>query len=270
MHQLNYMTTEELVDLVNQELTINCSLPKYLSDDAITRIITQAAYRFFYREYRFALHRTFYFINYSEFVKANGGTKVIILPNEIQSVSWVYKTNAADGIYAGYGGGIGGAIPGTSGGSTGMNYGLSLGTGTMNGGIYSFAHNVSEFAEYAAVLGAFSDSLKQFSKQTIASNYNPNTKQLTMRGAFNSNLVLDVHANIPPEFLHSDPLFIEWVTATSMIELGRLLTFTTAPLIGGGTINGDKIYEMGNTRKEKVEEKIKKGSSMPIIFMRTR
>ena len=46
------LNLNELVDLVNQTLTMNCAIPQFLPNDAIQRIIYQDALRYFYKNVR--------------------------------------------------------------------------------------------------------------------------------------------------------------------------------------------------------------------------
>jgi hypothetical protein len=56
-------TIEELVDLVQNELTISCALPKTLPDANIRQIIETRALPWFYRSYQYAVQKLYYFID---------------------------------------------------------------------------------------------------------------------------------------------------------------------------------------------------------------
>ena len=56
-------TIEELIDLVQNELTISCALPKTLPDANIRQIIETRALPWFYRNYQYAVQKIYYFID---------------------------------------------------------------------------------------------------------------------------------------------------------------------------------------------------------------
>ena len=85
-------TIEELVDLVQNELTISCALPKTLPDANIRQIVETRALPWFYRSYQFAVQKLYYFINKQaffedEFTKYN----YVNVPCEIQTVIYLYE-----------------------------------------------------------------------------------------------------------------------------------------------------------------------------------
>ena len=55
-------TIEELIDLVQNELTISCALPKSLPDANIRQIVETRALPWFYRSYQFAVQKIYFFI----------------------------------------------------------------------------------------------------------------------------------------------------------------------------------------------------------------
>ena len=56
-------TIEELIDLVQNELTISCALPRSLPDNNIRQIIETRALPWFYRNYQYAVQKLYYFID---------------------------------------------------------------------------------------------------------------------------------------------------------------------------------------------------------------
>jgi len=50
-------TIDELIDLINSELTVGCALPKQLSSAEIRRIIETRAMPYFYRKYQYAVQK---------------------------------------------------------------------------------------------------------------------------------------------------------------------------------------------------------------------
>src|ERR1039457_254969 len=90
----NKLTLNELVDLIQQELTINGAIGKVLPDLAIQRIATQKGLRWFYRYYKFALQRTYYYVDLIQmYKKQSSDSKFFYLPDEIEAIKWVYLVN---------------------------------------------------------------------------------------------------------------------------------------------------------------------------------
>ena len=83
---------EELIDFVQNDITIGCSLPKVLPDTEIRRFIETRAKEWFYQNYQYAVSKQYYFVDKTAFT-TDEYTKYrhIELPCEIQSISYVYQ-----------------------------------------------------------------------------------------------------------------------------------------------------------------------------------
>jgi len=89
-------TIEELVDLVQNELTISCALPRSLPDNSIRQIIETRGLPWFYRWYQFAVQKLYFLIKKEaffseEFTKYN----YVNVPCEIQSVTYLYEVRGS-------------------------------------------------------------------------------------------------------------------------------------------------------------------------------
>ena len=60
-------TIEEMVDLIQTELTIGCALPKTLPDISIRQVIENRALPWFYRWYQFAVQKMYFLIKKEAF-----------------------------------------------------------------------------------------------------------------------------------------------------------------------------------------------------------
>lgn len=244
----NQFTIEELIDLVQQDVTVNCALPKILPDDAIRRIITQQGLRWFYRYYKYALQRSYYYVDIvSMYRNKKTDSKFFYLPNDVEGIKWIYMVNYDELRNIGY------LLPSNS---------IAFGVTTQS---YIASINVSEWAESLSVMNMFNDSLAAYSKNTIKFHFDPNSKRFEVLTSLDKNLILEVNAHIPAEFLYQDPLFIKWVTGKAYIEYSRVLGFDNAPLAGNVTINYDKYYELGNKMVEEVETQVKSISRVVFI-----
>lgn len=247
------LTLDELIDVVRNNVTMNCRLPYTLGNDNIERIITFDALRWFYRNYKYALHMTYYYVDLMSFYKnAKSGVKFITLPDEIEAVRWVYMVNYNDMRNLGY---I--MPPGT----------LALSNTSMP---FVASINVGEYAQAVTVQQAMYDAIATFSKNTKKYRFDPNSKRLEIQTDLHCNLVLEVWAQIPAEALFGDPLFIRYVTGLAMLDYATHLSFTDVTLAGNTKINVDRIYTRGEALITKVEEAIAKMSKTSFFFNRTR
>lgn len=60
-------TIEELIDFVQNEITVGCALPKVLPDSEIRRIIETRALPYFYRNYQYAVQKMYFMIHQEAF-----------------------------------------------------------------------------------------------------------------------------------------------------------------------------------------------------------
>ena len=58
------MTIEEIVDYVQQDLTMSCALPKLLPDQEIRRLIVRDATPWFYENYFPSVIKSYYLVPY--------------------------------------------------------------------------------------------------------------------------------------------------------------------------------------------------------------
>lgn len=247
------LNLEELIDVVRGNVTMNCKLPYTLGNDNIERIIKSDALRYFYREYKWANQMTYYYIDLlSMWKNKSTDIKFLTLPDEIEAVRWAYMVNYNDMYNLGY------LLPKNS---------ISLGQTTQP---YIAAINVSEWAESMAVMQNMQDALATFNKNTTKFRFDPNSKRFEVQTSLNKNLILEVWANIPEEFLFGDPYFIKYVTGIAMMDYATHLSFTDMQLAGNSKINTDRIYDRGDKLVIEVKEYIKGITRGGFFFNRTR
>lgn len=247
------LSLEELVDVVRNNVTLNCKLPYDLGNDNIERIIVQDAMRYFYREYKYALMRTYYYIDVQSFWKHNGtGIKFITLPDEIEAIRWIYQVNYTDMQNLGY------LLPRNS---------ISLGQTTQP---FIAAINVGEFAQSVAAMQTMQDALAMFSKNTVKNAFNPNSKRFEIQTGLKHNLMLEVYARIPEDALFGDPWFIKYVTGLTMMDYSIQMSFLDMQLAGNTKISTDRIYDRGKELIEEVKEYIKGITRTSFFFNKTR
>lgn len=247
------LTLDELVDLVQQDVTVNCALPKALPDEAIERIITQKASRYFYRYYKYALQRTYYYVDIqSMYRNKTTDSKFFYLPNEVEAIKWIYMVNYHDMRN------LGAQVTPNS---------FSFGQTSQS---FIASINVSDWAQSLTVMNSLNDALQTYSKNTVKFSFDPNSKRFEVLTSLRKNLILEVWAHIPAESLYGDTLFIKWVTGQAYMDYARVLGFDDMPQAGNVKINYDKYYEIGQKMIDDVEEKINKITRAGFFINKTR
>lgn len=243
----------EILDVVRGNVTMSCRLPYTLGNENIERIIKYDALRYFWREYKFANQRTYYYVDLISLYKSKAtDIKFITLPDEIEAVAWVYMVNYQDMNNMGY------LLPRGS---------VSLGQTSQP---FVAAINVSEFAESMAVMQNMQDALATFQKNTTKFRFDPNSKRFEVQTSLQKNLILEVWANIPEEFLFGDPYFLKYVTGKAMRDYAIHLSFTDMQLAGNSKINTDRLFSVGDEMIKEVQEYIKGISRASFFINRTR
>lgn len=247
------MTLDETVDLIYSNVRLSCKLPDTLGTENIERIIINDASKYFFRNYKYANQKTFYYIDCQSFWRNKGtDVKFITLPDEIESVNWVYQVNYRDMYNLGY------LLPMSS---------ISMGQTTQP---YVASINVGEWAASMAVMQNFQDALATFNKNTVRNAFNPNSKRFEIQTSLEYNLILDVYAHIPDEFLYDDINFINYCTGKAMCAYAMHLSFTDMQLAGNSRINTDRMFDMGTKMYEEAMAKVSGIGASSFIINKTR
>lgn len=245
-------TIEELVDLVQNELTISCALPKTLPDANIRQIIETRALPWFYRSYQYAVQKLYYFIDKQaffeeEFTKYN----YVNVPCEIQTVVYLYEVRG-DSLF-----------------QLGINSpNLSVNLGVTNQPyLSSYVTTIGELGVYKTVLDNMSDMLNQMNKYTLRYQFNQLNHRLHILTNVKHNVIMEAYANIPQENLFKDDLFFKYVTGYCKQQLGNLVGRYDYTLPGGVKINAADLVSQGKEEVKEVEEEIKGQSTSSWFYM---
>ena len=245
-------TIEELIDLVQSELTFDCALPMLLPNNTIRRVIVTLAQPWFYQNYRYAVQNAYYLIprrlleteEYSRY-------KWIYLPEDVQTVKWIFKVHDSS-LY-----------------QLGLNApNLSINLGVTNQPyLSSYVTTIGELGVYKATLDSFSDMLDQFNLFTVQHDYNQMANRLNILTNVKDNLVAECAVNIEPEHLYADPLFLRYVNGLSKKRLGEMVGRFDLKLPGNVTYRAETLLSEGKEEIEKVEETIKKMPNTDFFYM---
>lgn len=245
-------TIEELVDLVQNELTISCALPKTLPDANIRQIIETRALPWFYRNYQYAVQKLYYFIDKQaffeeEFTKYN----YVNVPCEIQTVVYLYEVRG-DSLF-----------------QLGINSpNLSVNLGVTNQPyLSSYVTTIGELGVYKTVLDNMSDMLNQMNKYTLRYQFNQLNHRLHILTNVKYHVIMEAYANIPQENLFKEDIFFKYVVGYAKQQLGNLMGRYDFTLPGGVKIQAADLVTQGKEEVKEVEEEVKGQSTSSWFYM---
>ena len=181
----NGLTCEELIDFIQNEITVGCALPKVLPDSEIRRIIETRALPYFYRNYQYAVQKMYFLIHKDAF-QTEEFTKYryVTVPCEIQSVSYLYEVRGSSLLQLGI---------------NTPNLSVNLGV-TNQPYLSSYVTTIGELGVYKTILDSMSDMLNQLNKYTLKYHFNQLHHRLQILTAVKYDVVIEGYANIPPEY----------------------------------------------------------------------
>jgi hypothetical protein len=246
------MTIEELIDYVQQDLTMSCALPKILPDMEIRRLAMKDAMPWFYENYSSAVLKVYYVIPRKNFQRDPGtGYSCAILPDEIQTVTWLFPVTDRSLFQLGV---------------NAPNLSINLGV-TNQPYLSSYVTTVGELGVYKTIIDGFSDVLNTLSKHTLKFDFNFNSKQLNILTSLTTNVIAEAYCKIDAEDLFNSDKFRRYLLGLSKRQLGNLLTRYNFQLPGGIQLNGDAIRLEGVEELEKVRDEVKGESQSSWFFM---
>lgn len=238
----NGYTIEEIIDLVQNELTINCALPRTLPDANIRQIIETRALPWFYRNYQYAVQKLYYMIK-KEYFFTDEYTKYnyVKMPCEIQSVIYLYEVRNDSLLQLGI---------------NTPNLSVNLGV-TNQPYLSSYVTTIGELGVYKTVLDSMSDMLNQLNKYTLKHHFNQLNHRLNILTKVKYDVIVEAYANIPEENLFADDLFLKYLIGYSKVQLGNLVGRYDFTLPGSVKINSADLVSQGKEEIKEVEETIK-------------
>lgn len=206
------MTQLELIIDIKNELTLAKALPYSIPDTEIARVITNAE-RYFYDNWRHAIEPRYLMIPNelltNERFKA---TRTIRMPDCIQ---FVYQVNEPKGN------------------SMFSTIDRDFAENKFIGSEIFLTPFIGESLVYRTVLFSFLDLTKSFMIDTVAYDYNKNTKCINITGRTPTKMVIQVGRKIEPQYLYEDEVFQRYTRAKAKVRLGELLTSFDFNLPGG-------------------------------------
>ena len=245
-------TIEEFIDFVQNEITVGCALPKNLPDSEIRRIVETKAMPYFYRRYQFAVQKLYFLIKKDAFFTEEfTNYRYVNVPCEIQSVTYLYEVRNASLFQLGI---------------NTPNLSVNLGV-TNQPYLSSYVTTIGDLGVYKTILDSMSDMLNQLNKYTLRYHFNQLQHRLHILTDVKHDVVMEAYANILPEYLFKDDLFIKYVTGLAKIQYGNLTGRYDFTLPGNIKINSADITSQGKEEVKEVEEEIKGQSDSSFFFM---
>lgn len=246
------MTIEQLIDYAQADLTFSGMMPKILPDAEIQRIIKEHALQWFYKNYQWAVIKTYYKLD-KQFINSDYYTKhgYIVLPEECENVVKIYNISDPSLFRMGI------QSPNLS-----INFGV-----TNQPYLTSFVTNVGELGVYRQILSAFSSELNKMSKLYNKYSFNPENKRLHLLGEVRNSLMLEIYCRIEAEELMNSQLFKDYVVGMSRVRCGQALTRFGFTMPGGATINGAELITQGQELIDKTIQSVKDQSPSTSFFI---
>lgn len=243
---------EELVDFIQNDITIGCALPKTLPDSEIRRFAETRATPWFYQNYQYAVSKMYYFVDKAAFnTEEYTKYKYIELPCEIQSISYIYQMRGESLLQLGI-----------------NTPNLSVNLGVSNQPyLSSYVTTIGELGVYKTVIDSLSDMLNQLNLYTTKFHYNYMTHRLNILTGVKYHLILECYANVPPENLYADTYFIKYVTGWAKMQQGNLMGRYDFTLPGGVKYNSADLVAQGKEEMKEVEEEFKAMSNSSWFIM---
>ncbi|NBP58066.1 hypothetical protein EBU71_16330 [bacterium] len=243
---------EELIDFVQNDITIGCSLPKILPDTEIRRFVETRAKEWFYQNYQYAVSKQYYFLDRNAFsTEEYTRYKYIELPCEIQSISYVYQMRGDSLLQLGI-----------------NTPNLSVNMGVTNQPyLSSYVTTIGELGVYKTLIDNLSDMMNQLNLYTTKFHFNYRTHRFNVLTNVKYHLILECYVNIPDEDLFTDPYFIKYVTGWAKWQMGNLTGRYSVQLPGGVTINNQDLTTQGQAEMKEVQDEIMGMSQGAFFFM---
>ena len=231
------MTEAELISDINDEITFSGMLPYSLPDKELKRIIKIDA-DFFYDNWRHAVEPK-YILLPQELFKSEEfkRTREIILPDCVQ---FCYDVKEAKG------------------GSIFATIDRDFAESKFIGSEIYLTPFMGESIMYRTIMFSFLDLTRGMILDTIAYDYNKNTKKLGILGhSPKVAAVASVHKKIELDKLFNDELYLRHVRAHAKVRLAHMLQTFNYQLPGDVTINYQNMVTTAEKEMEEVKQMLK-------------
>lgn len=240
------MTRAELSLDIKQELTLAQALPYSIPDKEIERVIINAE-RFFYDNWRHAVEPRYLLIP-NELLSSEkyNRTRTIRMPDCVQFVHDVKEPKGAS-IFS--------------------TIDRDFSEQKFIGSEIFLTPFIGESIMYRTIIFSFLDITKNFTLDTVAYDYNKNTKSITVKGRTPTKMVVEVSKKIDEQYLYEDEMFQRYVRAKAKVRLGELLTSFDFNLPGGIRPNYNTFVTKADTEFQAVLDMMKGENTPDWIYL---
>ena len=240
------MTRAELLIDIKNELTLAKALPYSIPDTEIERVIINAE-RYFYDNWRHAVEPRYLLIP-NELLSNDRfkQSRTIRMPDCIQFVHEVKEPK------------------GTSIFST---IDRDFAENKFIGSEVFLTPFIGESLVYRTVLFSFLDITKNFILDTVAFDYNKNTKCVSITGRTPQKMVMQVAKKIDEQYLYEDEIFQRYTRAKAKVRLGELLTSFDFNLPGGIRPNYNTFVTKADAEFTAVLEMMKGENTPDFLYL---
>jgi hypothetical protein len=251
------ITLEQLIDIIQADLTFSGMLPKVLNDKEVKRVVKEMAMDWFYKHYQFATQKFFYYMKMNKLMyDTYSRFRYFIMPDEVENVTRIVKINDLSmfrlGIQA-------------------PNLSINLGV-TNQPFLTSFATTAGELAVYRSVISNFADEINKLTKDTVKFSFNHINKQMNFLGSLSgsgepSNYMLECWVRIQEEELFDFEMFKRYCIGLCKIRMGQQIGQFNFNMPGNFNYNAQDIIAGGQLMVDKVIEEISAQTTVGFFFM---
>ena len=268
---------DELIKLINDDLTIACQIPFTVPKKEINNII-QRAKKYFYKIYEDSVEQMYIALPagalqvpaFKQGVPYGSGQDKQVITNKanidnprgiVKMPSRVYSVNDVFEI---------GGFSGEDGGFGSMSFNADDVDFSIDKFIYDDVYGAgigSENLMYYVVNSLFIDNARQVLLPQISYTFNRLTKKFRFQGELPKGAVIfEIFSTISDCALFEDEAFQRYVIGQAKIQLSRILGTFSFNLPGNITINYDMISSEGREEVDRVVEEIKGDEGVDYFF----
>jgi hypothetical protein len=246
------MTIDQLVDIVQADLTLSGLFDKILPDLEIYRLVREEALDWFYKNYQFSKIKMFYFLEKSFMTTEQySRNQYLILPPEVEDIVRIVKIDNPTlfrlGIQA-------------------PNLSINMGV-TNQPFLTSFVTTAGELGVYRSVISNFADQINKMTANTIRFNYNHINKRLNFLTTIDTDMMLEVYSRIEEEEMFDNVYFKQYLIGLCNVRLGQALGRLNFNMPGNFQYNAADIITQGQLKMDTIVEKVKGESTVAWFIM---
>ena len=241
------MTEQELIKDINEEITFSGMLPYSLPDKEIKRQL-EIATKFFWDNWRHAVEPRYLAIPNKVFkTKQFKQIRQIKLPDCVQFVTQV-KTPTGGSIF----------------GTIDRDFSESKFIGSE----VFLTPFIGESIMYRTVIFSFLDLTRGLVLDTLAYDYNKNTKLLTIVGRTpETDVIIRFYKTLEKDKLYEDEVFQRWIRAKCKVRLAHMLQTFKYTLPGNVSISYESITTTAEAEMKAVEDMMKTENTTDWIYL---